>query len=517
MSIRRPISLFELINRAGLGCVDIRGNGDAMVTGIGTHAQKIRRSQMFVAITGVQIDSHAMVGEAVEAGASVVVVERDIPSYPGVTIVKVPNTRRALGLLAQAWHGNPARNFPICGVTGTNGKTTTTHMITAILRHSGLRTGLVGTLGIHFNGKSVDVGATTPGPLDLAEAFEAMDQERIQAVAMECSSHAIHQYRLAGIPIRVGALLGITQDHLDYHGTFQEYANCKKRLFTEYVLPTPGSVACFNVEDAVVRSIADGYEGDKMTFGRGLDETPDVTAEDVVLEPNGTRLILNVRGERAAVSTRFVGAFNVSNMMAATACAWNMGMSIQSIAEGLSACPAVPGRFEVVDEGQSFTTVVDYAHTPDALDRVIRTARRICAGKLIVVFGCGGDRDRTKRPLMGKVAGDLADYALITSDNPRTEDPEQIARMVRAGVLATRMKTNQCPLVLDRRQAIHQALSIAGPGDLVLIAGKGHEDYQEIGTKRLPFDDRQVAREFLQVIAAPRTANLADTSLEHAQ
>ncbi|MBI1290467.1 UDP-N-acetylmuramoyl-L-alanyl-D-glutamate--2,6-diaminopimelate ligase [bacterium] len=519
MTLRRPVPLMELIARAGLSSIDLFGNADTMVTGIGVHAQKIRRSQMFVAITGTRTDSHMMIGEAVEAGASVIVVERETMPYPGVTTVRVPNTRLALGLLAQAWHGHPARGFPVCGVTGTNGKTTTTHMVTAILRQAGMRTGLVGTLGAFFNGKSVDLGATTPSPLDLAQVFEAMEQERIDAVAMECSSHAIDQYRLAGIPIRVGALLGITQDHLDYHGTFENYVACKKRLFNEYVLPTPGSVSCFNVDDPVGRDMVASYTGDQMSFGRETEGNPDVTCENLVLGPNETTFTLRIRDERAPVASRFIGTFNVSNMLAAAACSWNLGVSINGIAEGLEKCPPVAGRFEVIDEGQPFTTVVDYAHTPDALERVMRTARRLCTGRLIVVFGCGGDRDRTKRPLMGKVAGELGDYAIVTSDNPRTEDPEQIARMAMKGVLSTRMKSNQCHMLLDRREAIEQALMLAGPGDLVLIAGKGHEDYQEIGTRRIPFDDRAVAREALGKIAARQAANppTFDPTLEHAR
>ena len=513
MSTRRPRPLMELIARAGLSNVNIVGNPDVMISGLGVNAQKIRRGQLFVAIAGTRTDSHILVGDAVGAGASALIVERDVPAYPGVTVVRVPNTRQALGLLAQAWHGHPARSFPICGVTGTNGKTTTSNLVSSILRHAGLRTGLIGTLGAFFNGKSVDLGATTPSPLELAEILEAMEQERIDAVAMECSSHAIDQYRLAGIPIRVGAILNVTQDHLDYHGTIENYANCKKRLFTEYVLPTPGGVSCFNVDDQTGRDLAASYPGEFITFGR---ENPaDVTCEDVVLGPTGTSLTLVLRGEKAKIDTRFIGAFNVSNMLAASACVAGLGYPLEVIAAGLVNAPAVPGRFEVVDEGQRFTVVVDYAHTPDALERVLRTARRLCRGRLIVVFGCGGDRDRTKRPVMGAVAGEMADYVIVTSDNPRTEDPEQIASAAMQGVLSTRMKSSQCSMIVDRREAIEQAMMLAGPEDLVLIAGKGHEDYQEIGARRNPFDDRAVARECIRRIALNATTPVVDSSMEH--
>lgn len=512
MSNRRPKTLMELIARSGLGTVSIVGNPDVQISGLGVNAQKIRRGQLFVAIAGTRTDSHMMVGDAVGAGAAAVLVERDVPSYPGVTIVRVPNTRQALGLLAQAWHGHPARSFPICGITGTNGKTTTSNLVSSILKHAGLRTGVIGTLGAFFNGKSVDLGATTPSPTDLAEIFEAMEQERIDAVAMECSSHAIDQYRLAGIPIRVGAILNVTQDHLDYHGTIENYANCKKRLFTEYVLPTRGGVSCFNVDDPIGRELAASYPGDFITFGR--DNPAEVSCEDVVLGANGTSLTLILRGEKARIDTRFIGSFNVSNMLAAAACVAALGFPIEVVAAGLKNAPAVPGRFEVVNEGQRFTVVVDYAHTPDALERVLRTARRLCTGRLIVVFGCGGDRDRTKRPIMGAVAGELADYAIVTSDNPRTENPEQIAQAVMKGVLETRMKPSQCSMLVDRREAIEQAMMLAGPGDLVLIAGKGHEDYQEIGTRRISFDDRAVARECIRRIALNATTPVVDSSME---
>jgi UDP-N-acetylmuramoyl-L-alanyl-D-glutamate--2,6-diaminopimelate ligase len=389
--------------------------------------------------------------------------------------------------------------------------------VVAILARAGFRTGLIGTLGAFFNGKSVNFGATTPSPLELAQIFEAMEHERVDAAVMECSSHAIDQQRLAGIPIRVGALLGVTQDHLDYHGTFENYAECKKRLFTEFVSPTPGSVSCFNIDDETGASLARTYRTDFTRFSRNPESGAEVSCEDVVLAPNGTSFQLLIEGRRAAVQSRFVGAFNVMNMLAAASCAHHLGVDAEGIADGLSHCPAVAGRFELIDEGQPFSVVVDYAHTPDALERVLRTARRLCANRVITVFGCGGDRDRTKRPVMGKVAGECSDFVIITSDNPRTEDPDQIARQALKGVLQSPLKSNRCLVQVDRREAIEQALNLALPGDLVLIAGKGHEDYQEIGTIRHPFDDRAVAREVLRTLLSSSQPSTSEISMEHAR
>lgn len=501
---RHPISLAELLSEAGIDPVDLRGNPAAVVTGISTHAQSVARNEMFVAIAGTRIDSHMLLHEAVAAGAAVLVVERDVQPHPGITIVRVADTRRVLGPLAHAFYRHPARAMNVCGVTGTNGKSTVAHLVYSILRTAGVRPGVIGTLGARFGEKSIELNNTTPGAVELAEIFHRMDDERVDYVVMECSSHAIDQGRIDAIPFRCAAITNMSQDHLDYHKTFGEYVRTKKRLFTEYAFRTPGSLSCFNLDDAVGRELAQEYAGDFVTFSSSADAGATIWAENTLASAEGTTFTLHLDGGRHRVSSRLCGEFNLSNMLAAASCAHSMGVDGGTIARGLEEAPPVPGRFEFIREGQPFSVVVDYAHTPDALMRLLKTARRVCANRLITVFGCGGDRDRAKRPMMGRAVGDLADYAIITSDNPRTEDPASIARMVQEGILQSALKSNRYQVIHDRRQAIERALMIAEPGDVVLIAGKGHETYQEIDNRRTPFDDCEVAREVLAAIAGNR-------------
>ncbi len=494
---RRPVSLTELIDSAHLPAVDIFGNPSVMITGITTHAQRTGRNELFVAINGTRIDSHMMLSEAVEAGAAALLVDREVPPYPGVTLVRVPDTRHALGPLAQAFHGHPTRAMRVCGVTGTNGKTTVAHLIHHVLMRGGARPGLIGTLGASFAGHYVATRTTTPDALELAEMLRRMERQQIDTVVMECSSHGIHQGRINGIPLRGGALIGTSQDHLDYHGTWENYIATKKSLFFDHVATTPGSTACFNLDDPVGEDLSRTYLADWMGFTCGGSIPAAVRAEGIRQSVSGTDFALVVENASHTVHSPLVGAFNVTNMLAAASCCHVLGVPVELIARALGEAPPVPGRFELIDEGQPFTAVVDYAHTPDALERLLRTARRLCAGRLIVVFGCGGDRDRGKRAIMGKAAGDYADFAIVTNDNPRTEDPARIARQVVEGILRSALKSNRYHVVLDRRQAIEQAVHLACPGDVVIVAGKGHEDYQDVGSTRLPFDDRAVLREAL--------------------
>jgi UDP-N-acetylmuramoyl-L-alanyl-D-glutamate--2,6-diaminopimelate ligase len=490
--------LVDLLETAGLRSATILGNPDAMITGVSTHAQRTQRNEMFVAITGTTLDSHMLVPEAWNAGAAAFLVEKDAPQYPGATTVVVPNTRQALGHIAHAFHNHPTRAMKVCGVTGTNGKTTTTHLIYDILRFAGMKAGLIGTLGASFGERSIPTGTTTPDPLGLAMVLAEMEQDNVEAVVMEVSSHGIDQGRVNGMRFRAGALTNITQDHLDYHGTFENYANCKKRFFREYVAPNPGSVSCINLDDPAGVELAENYPSDYLTYSAAGQPRASVLGEDPHFLPNGIDFTLCFEDERIPVRSPLVGPFNLSNMLCAAACCHSLGVGLKDIARGLENVRAVPGRFEYISEGQPFTVIVDYAHTPDALERTLRTARRICGGRLLTVFGCGGDRDRGKRPVMGKIAGDFSDFVVVTNDNPRTENPQQIARNIVEGILQSSLKSNRYHIVLDRFQAIDQALNLAVPGDVVLIAGKGHEDYQDIGVKRLPFDDRAVSRQILR-------------------
>lgn len=499
-TLARSMKLGELLRSAGIAVAGVDGDPTVRVHGISTHAQRTGRGEAFVAIAGTSFDSHVLLSEAVDAGASVLIVDKESRPYPGVTTVRLPNTRAALGMLAHAFHGHPSRGMRVAAVTGTNGKSTVTHLLRDILEYSGTKTGLIGTLGAFFGKVHTPTRNTTPDALELAEMMYVMQQERVEAVVMEASSHAIDQGRLNGLRFRSAALLNITQDHLDYHGSMANYAACKMRLFTDYLQNSPGGQGCVNVDDPYGRQLLEIYRGDAISFSPSGDERAFVRGLGVEHTPKGIHFTLALGDRTAPVRSSLMGGFNFANMLAAAGCAHSMGLDVETVAEGLGHVRSVPGRFEYVDEGQPFSVIVDYAHTPDALERVLRTARRVCAGRLITVFGCGGDRDRVKRPIMGKVAGEASDFVIVTSDNPRTEDPRFIAAQVEEGVRQSALRPNRCHVVPDRHQAIDQAINMACPGDVVLIAGKGHEDYQDFGTHRIHFDDREVARGVLRQV-----------------
>jgi UDP-N-acetylmuramoyl-L-alanyl-D-glutamate--2,6-diaminopimelate ligase len=492
-----PVPLMQLISDARLHAADVFGNIDAMVTGISANAQRTERNQLFVATVGTRIDSHLLLAEAVGRGASALVVERDIPRYPGVTMVRVPCTRAALGPLAHAFHGNPWKAMTVVGVTGTNGKTTVTSLINAVMSHAGRRTALIGTLGTFWNGKYCDEHITTPDALTLARTFAQLERDGVDFVAMEVSSHGIHQARVAGIPFHAGVITNVTQDHLDYHGDMASYVAVKRSMFFDYVAPTAGSVSCFNVDDPVGEELTFSYPEGKTTFSTAPGSNADVRATNVSLGMEGTRFTLHAGDREAVVHSRLVGAFNLSNLLAAASACLALGVDIRVVGEGLSRVSPISGRFERIACGQPFNVIVDYAHTPDGLEKVLRTARQLTAGSLITVFGCGGDRDKTKRAPMGRTVGRLSDEAIVTSDNPRFEDPELIARMAVEGLLLSGLKPAHQQVILDRALAIEKALHRAKPGDTVVIAGKGHETYQEIQGRRYDFDDRVVVREVL--------------------
>ncbi len=500
MKSPNPVILKALLDSINIQPIDSIGNLNTVVTGISTHAQSIRRSELFVAISGTKTDSHQLISEAVERGAAAVMVERPIPSYPGVTIVQVPNTRLILGPLAHGFFGNPAESMRIAAVTGTNGKTTTTTIIAKIMACAGFTPGIVGTLGVSWGNQRLDENITTPGPLKLAEFFYQMKMDGVDMVSMEASSHGIDQARLAGIPVHAGALTNVSQDHLDYHGDFPTYIATKRRLFFDYVAKTQGGVACLNADDPVGEELCFSYPGEKISFSTALHTEADIVARNIRFGVEGTEFNLLANGSSIPVSSRLIGSFNLTNTLAAAAVCHALGVDLPLIAEGVAQVPPVAGRFETVRAGQPFLTIVDYAHTPDALEKVLRTARQLTAGRLITVFGCGGDRDRTKRAPMGKAVGSYSDYAIVTSDNPRNEDPDRIARDAYVGLEQSPLRSSQYQIILDRAHAIERALHLAAPGDCVMICGKGHETYQEIHGKKYAFDDRQIAREILKTM-----------------
>lgn len=439
-------------------------------------------SGCFVAFRGVTTDGHRFIDKAVQNGATAIVCEAapEGPVPPGVARIRVTDSRRALSVLASAWHGRPAMAMDVVGVTGTNGKTTTAWIISQALDRAGHPAGFIGTTGVGRPGAIEPSSHTTPDPLSLHAAFADLLTTGCTHVAMEVSSHALAQDRVHGVSFRAAVFTNLTRDHLDYHADFDDYLEAKRRLFRSLA---PDSVAVLHADDPAHERMAAGCAAPVMTFGTG--DRADVRYEILSDGMDGLELRLDGARQRFELA----GRFNAANLAAAYSALRALGVSAGEALSALSHARPAPGRFEVIRRPDDRFAIVDYAHTPDALENVLRAARPLVTGsaRLWCVFGCGGDRDRGKRPIMGRIAETLADAVVVTSDNPRTEDPEAILFDIRAGMA----RPDSAAWLVDRREAIRSALGAAGPGDVVLVAGKGHEPYQVVGTEHLPFDDRR--------------------------
>jgi UDP-N-acetylmuramoyl-L-alanyl-D-glutamate--2,6-diaminopimelate ligase len=496
----KTIRLGTLLRRAGLDSYLNGLDTNPLVSGISDNSKHVLPGDLFVAIKGVNSDGHLFLSDAVECRASTLVVEEDIPPYPGAAVIRVPNTREALAHIAHVFYGYPTRDKLICGVTGTNGKTTTTYLLKSCLEAAGIRSALLGTIEYDLGALKIKANNTTPSSLQLARYFHQITQNQLSAAVMEISSHSVVQKRILGIHFRVGIFSNLTQDHLDFHDNMESYKEAKWHFFEDYISKNPEGVAVFNMEDETGREFARLFHGPKLTYG--LQPSTDVFPEDYTLCPSRTWLLLNVQGKKLEINSSLPGRFNIMNILAATAGALAAGVPLPMIAEGISGLKSVPGRFELIRKGQPFSVIVDYAHTPDALERLLASTCDFEPRRIITVFGCGGNRDRDKRPKMASAVArsmmrNTTDYAIITNDNPRNEAPENIAREAECGFQCVSDFSRRYEIVLDRREAIHCALSMAEEGDIVLIAGKGHEDYQVMGSQILRFDDRETAREIL--------------------
>jgi UDP-N-acetylmuramoyl-L-alanyl-D-glutamate--2,6-diaminopimelate ligase len=468
---------------------------DVSVNAIRYDSRQVTPGDLFVALRGTAVDGHKFIMSAMNAGASVVVVDDDhaIPDtmFMHLNILKilVPDTRIALARMSANFYGHPASRMTMVGVTGTNGKTTTTHLVKSILEANSEKVGLLGTIEYTIGDTVVPATHTTPESLELHGLLDRMTKEQCTAAVMEVSSHALAMHRTDGIPYRAGIFTNLTQDHLDYHKTMDEYFRAKKILFDTL---NPEAVAVVNADDPYGLKIAEGTKARVRSFGTL--PNADYRAENIRLRVDGCSFTIATAEESTEIRSMLTGRFNVSNILAAFTAATAIGVPPGVAAEGIERLPAVRGRFEQITSPAGWTVVIDYAHSPDALENCLRTVREILpagkGGRVITLFGCGGDRDRTKRPIMGRIAAELSDVVIVTSDNPRSEDPETIIREVRGGIPAgTRTEER-----VDRAEAIRLALDMARPGDVVLIAGKGHETYQIIGNTRIHFDDREEVR-----------------------
>jgi len=473
----------------------VSGLDDVDVTHVAYDSRKVGPGGIFVCVTGVHSDGHKFAREAVRSGAVAVVVDRDVP-IEGAIRIRVPDSRKALALLACSFYGNPSRKLKIAGITGTNGKTTVSYLVQSICIQAALKAGVIGTIGYDVGGAKLKGSHTTPEASEFQELLSKMVAHGITHAAVEVSSHALALRRSYGTEFDAVVFTNLTRDHLDFHGTFEEYRRAKLRLFdpaergsSEKGRPT----ALLNIDDPFSDALAKTSGGNVITYS--ISKDADLQAREVRLLPGGSAFsIIWKRGEYD-VGLSLPGLFNVANALAAFGVGVSFGIEERHVVRGLEAMKGVRGRLEPVDKGQDFAVFVDYAHTPDALSNVLRTVREITKGNLVCVFGCGGDRDSGKRSEMGRVSGTLADYTVITSDNPRSEEPLSIIREIEKGMLEV---GGRYEIVPDRREAIEHAITGAREGDSVLIAGKGHEDYQILGNNVIHFDDREVAEEFLE-------------------
>ncbi|HUF01980.1 MAG TPA: UDP-N-acetylmuramoyl-L-alanyl-D-glutamate--2,6-diaminopimelate ligase [Gaiellaceae bacterium] len=479
----------EAVIRA-LAPTDVLGESPLEVADLAYDTRSVVEGALFFCVPGARTDGHDLAWEAVERGAVAVVVER--PLEVGVPQLVVPDVRAAMAVAADAFFAEPTKELELAGVTGTNGKTTTTFLLRSILEAAGHRPGLVGTIEWIVGGERRSAPFTTPEAIDLQRLFREMLTAGDRSAAVEASSHGAALRRLDRVRFDVLVFTNLSQDHLDLHGTMEHYFQAKRLLFTG-AQPPPAVV---NIGDEwgrrLATDLADAHRAPLVTFG--LDEPAEVRPERLEVGRDGSMF----RAAGIDVETPLRGLFNVENVLGAVAAGLLLDLDEDAIVEGVSRVSGVPGRFEALDEGQPFTVVVDYSHTPDSLDTALQAARGIAEGRVIVVFGAGGDRDRGKRPLMGKVAADGADLVIVTSDNPRSEDPLAIVEDVLQGAGI------EVEIDLDRRSAIRRALDLAETGDVVLVAGKGHEQGQELAGVVHPFDDRAVVRDLLAELRASR-------------
>jgi UDP-N-acetylmuramoyl-L-alanyl-D-glutamate--2,6-diaminopimelate ligase len=465
-----------------------------IVNGITDDSRAVKKGDLFIAVKGSARDGYAYIGEAVAGGAAAILAEREFDAPKNVAKILVKNGRKLVPLIASNFYKDPSAKLKIIGITGTNGKTTTTYIIEAILKAAGHDCGVIGTINYRYKDRIVPARNTTPGPIELQSLFSDMVKAGVRYVIMEASSHSLDQGRIEGIALNAAIFTNLTRDHLDYHKTLKNYFAAKMKIFDHL---GKGGIAVLNHDDGKVRGAGTRIGAKVLTYGMLNGST--IRARDIRLCMDGSRFKVETPSGAFDVKTCLIGKHNISNILAGIAAAYGMGIETPKIVKAISGVRCAPGRLEAVCAGQPFKVFVDFAHTHDALLNILGLLREAAKDKkLVTVFGCGGNRDRTKRPLMGKVACEYSDRVIITSDNPRFEDPHDIIADIEAG---TRGAFNNYDIVADRREAIEAALNNAAKDDIIVIAGKGHEKYQIIKDKVIPFDDCEVARSIIKGIS----------------
>jgi UDP-N-acetylmuramoyl-L-alanyl-D-glutamate--2,6-diaminopimelate ligase len=462
------------------------------ISSIEMDSREVKSGSLFICVKGYTVDGHEFVDQAIEKGAVAIISES--PLHVRVPVVTVTDSKRVMAVLADAFYQHPTQKLQLIGITGTNGKTSTTHMIEKIMRAAGRNTGLIGTIHTKIGDQTFDTKNTTPESLTLQKTFSKMLQHQVDTAIMEVSSHALDLGRVHGCDFDIAVFTNLTQDHLDYHGSMTEYRRAKGLLFAQLgnsFNPEKPKYAVLNADDEAAEEYKRSTSAHVITYG--VNQPSHIRATDIKMENNGTRFTLSIEGKSYQVQIKLVGLFSVYNVLAAIATSIAANVPISTIIDTLKEIEGVQGRFELVHAGQDFAVVVDYAHTPDSLGNAIQTLKEFVKGSLFVIVGCGGDRDKSKRPIMAGIAATHADVAIFTSDNPRSEDPDQILKDMEAGAQQGDFKT-----IIDREEAIRYAIERAKKDDIILIAGKGHETYQIIGQEVVDFDDREVAKKVIK-------------------
>ena len=470
----------------GLKDVELIGE-DVDINKLCYNTKQISEGSLFFCIVGVKTDGHIFAGEAVEKGAKALVVSHDVEIGDAHTaIIKTSDTRKAMAVISANYYGNPSHRLDIIGVTGTNGKTTSTFMMKSILNTCNRKSGLLGTIYNIVGEHKEEAKRTTPESMDLQEMLYDMAEAGDDSCIMEVSSHSLDLDRVYGLKFSAGIFTNLTQDHLDYHITMENYFNAKMRLFENC------QRAAINIDDEYGRRACKMVKSRVITYG--IDNPADIWAEDIVINGTGTTFTLCIHEERLPIKLHLPGKFNVYNALGVAAASVSLGIALDNIKLGLESLPSVPGRSEKVNSKKGFTVVIDYAHTPDGIINILKAAREYTEKRLITVFGCGGDRDRTKRPLMGKAAGEGSDFCIVTSDNPRSEEPDSIIKEILPGITPT-----GCPYVViaNRLEAIKHAIDMGRQGDVIVIAGKGHETYQILKDRTIEFNEKKIVHEII--------------------
>ncbi|MCR4434567.1 MAG: UDP-N-acetylmuramoyl-L-alanyl-D-glutamate--2,6-diaminopimelate ligase [Clostridiales bacterium] len=470
----------------GMETVACKGNMDIEVDSIAYDSRNARRGSLFVCIEGFKFDAHNYILAALENGAVALLVQKEVDVPEGIAVVRVKDTRYALAFVSDVFFGHPSSKFNLIGVTGTKGKTTTTFMIKSILECAGQKVGLIGTIANYIGNEALPAQRTTPESYDLQFLFSEMVEKKVDAVVMEVSSHALELHRVSCSDYDIGIFTNLSRDHMDFHETFENYLNAKMKLFKK------SKKGLVNIDNEYGKTILERADCELYTFS--IEKDADIRAVDIKKHPGGVEFKILTPWGSENIRVNIPGTFSVYNAIAAAGACGLSGISLEYIKAGLEKV-SVPGRAEIAYSGKDFTIIIDYAHSPDSLENILTTVKDYCPGRLISVFGCGGDRDRTKRPIMGEISGRIADFTIITSDNPRTEAPEAIIKDIEEGIKGVNA---EYITIVERRDAIKYAIANAAAGDIIVLAGKGHETYQIFKDKTIHFDEREVVREILE-------------------